>query len=220
MVWFNTAEYTPLQLGLFAVGTFFWLVSYVCIIIGIRKNKFVEMPAGVICANITWEFIWAFIHPQNMGEFIGLGYKAWAVIEVYFIYATYKYGKEQTIPEFRPYFNHLITFGLVSWFIVQYFFIQCGYDNGIGANSAYIINILISLTYIMLIMRIKDIKLLSFTSGWAKGLGTGLISIMCFLKWPENTFLLSMCVICAVMDVYYIYIFRRRVKELSAVSSV
>lgn len=208
IVWLNLVDYTPLQLWLFGIGAAFWVLSYVYIARTIVKHKFVEMPAGVLCANITWEFLWAFVFTQNMGEVIGIGYKLWFFFDVYVVWNFYKYGQKQMHPSMAPYYKWVFTFAAIGWLIVQYFFIKQGFDNPIGANSAYIINILISSLYVFMFLRLEDKSVLSFTAGWARGAGTGLISVMCFLKWPDNYWLLTMCAICLIIDIFYVFLFR------------
>src|ERR1700733_5173144 len=105
IIWFNSKEYTPLQLWLFGIGAAFWVLSYVFIVRNIVKNKFVEMPAGVLCANITWEFLWAFVFTQNLGEVIGIGYKLWFFFDVYVVYSFYRYGYKQIHASMLPYFK-------------------------------------------------------------------------------------------------------------------
>ncbi len=208
IVWLNLVDYTPLQLILFGLGAALWVLSYVYIVKTVVKHKFVEMPAGVLCANITWEFLWAFVFTQNMGEVIGIGYKLWFFFDLYVVYKFYKYGHKQVIQSIVPYYKWVFSFALVAWFVAQYFFIKQGFDNPIGANSAYIINILISSLYVFLFLRLEDKSVLSFTAGWARGAGTGLISVMCALKWPENYWLLSMCAVCLLIDIFYVYLFK------------
>jgi len=166
------------------------------------------MPAGVLCANITWEFLWAFVFTQNMGEVIGIGYKLWFFFDVYVVYNFYRYGYKQIQVSMLPYFKWVFSLSLIAWLVVQYFYIKDGFDNPIGANSAYIINILISSLYIFLFLRLEDKSLISFTAAWARGLGTGLISVMCILKWPENHWLTCMCIICFLLDSFNLILFR------------
>ena len=201
-------DYTPVQLWFFGIGAALWMLSYVFIVRTIVKHKFVEMPAGVLCANITWEFLWAFVFTQNMGQVIDIGYKLWFFFDIYVVYNFYKYGYKQVNTSVIPYYKWVFTFALVTWFIIQYFYIKQGFDNPIGAHSAYIINILIFSSYVLLFFRLEDKSILSFTAGWARGAGTGLISVMCFLKWPENYWLLSMCAICLLIDVFYMTLFK------------
>ncbi len=209
IIWLNLDYYTPLQLILFGIGAVFWLVNYAYIIKNIIKHKFVEMPAAVLCANFTWEFLWGFVFEQNMGAVLGIGYKLWFVLDIFIVYSFYKYGNKQVTKPFIPYFKELFSFALVSWLIVLYFFYKNNYDNPIGANSAYVINILISSLYVLMFIRLEDKSVLSFTTAWTKCIGTAMISLMCILRWPENTWLISMCLVCFLLDIYYIYIFKK-----------
>jgi len=213
IVWLNLEYYTPLQLILFGIGAVLWLVNYGYLIHKVFKEKFVEMPAAVLCANFAWEFIWGFVFTQNMGAVLGIGYKLWFFLDCFIIYGFYRYGDKQVTPSVVPYFRSFFTFALLGWGAVLYFFVKQGADNPIGATSAYVINILISSLYIFLFLRTESKNLFSFTTAWTKCVGTGLISVMCALVWPENMFLLSMCVICFLLDVFYIYLFVKLVRH-------
>lgn len=207
IVWLNYDYYTPLQLILFGTGALFWIVNYIFIIRNIIKNKFVEMPAAVLCANFAWEFLWAWIYSPNMGFALTLGYIAWFFLDIFIVWGFYKYGYKQVSKSVVPYYKLLFTFALVAWLVVLYFFIHQEFDNPIGANSAYVLNSMISSLYIFMFLRLEDKSVLSFTTAWTKWIGTGLISVMCILRWPENHWLISMCVACFLMDIFYMYIF-------------
>jgi hypothetical protein len=215
IVWLNTDYYTPLQLALFGGGAVLWVVNYIFIVRNVIKNKFVEMPASVLCANFTWEFLWAWIFTQNMGFAIGLGYKLWFCLDVFIVWGFYNYGYKQVSKMVVPYYKLMFTFALVAWLVTLYFFIGQGLDNPVGANSAYIINILISSLYIFMFLRLEDKSVLSFTTAWTKWAGTGLISIMCLLRWPENRWLMAMCIACFLMDMFYMYLFLQYKKQKS-----
>jgi hypothetical protein len=142
-----------------------------------------------------------------MGFAIGLGYKVWFFLDVFIVWGFYKYGYKQVAASVIPYYKGMFTFAVLAWLAALYFFIGNGIDNPIGANSAYIINILISSLYIFMFLRLEDKSVLSFTAAWTKGAGTGLISIMCILRWPENNWLTVMCAACFIMDLFYFYLF-------------
>ncbi|MFL5729927.1 MAG: hypothetical protein ACJ75J_10610 [Cytophagaceae bacterium] len=213
IVWLNLDYYTPLQLILFGAGALFWILNYSCIVRSIIKNQFVEMPAAVLCANVAWEFLWSWVFVINMGFAIRLGYMAWFFLDIFIVWGFYKYGYKQVSKTTVPYYRLLFTFAIVSWIVVLYFFIGQGFDTPIGANSAYVINILISSLYIFLFLRLEDKSVLSFTTAWTKWIGTGLISIMCALRWPENHWLISMCIACFLMDLFYMYLFLQYRKQ-------
>lgn len=207
IVWLNLDYYSPLHLILFALGGLLWIINYISIVRNIVKNQFVEMPAAVLCANFAWEFLWSWIFVINMGWAIRLGYMAWFFLDVFIVVGFYRYGYKQVSKSVIPYYKLLFTFGIISWFVILYFFIGQGFDNPIGANSAYVINILISSLYIFMFLRLEDKSILSFTTAWTKWMGTGLISLMCILRWPQNHWLISMCMACFLMDMFYMYLF-------------
>ncbi|HSZ24638.1 MAG TPA: hypothetical protein VK766_02915 [Cytophagaceae bacterium] len=215
IIWLNADYYTPFQLCLFGIGALLWIVNYVVIVRTIIKHKFVEMPAAVLCANFTWEFLWAWIFTQNMGFAIGLGYKLWFFLDIFIIIGFYRYGYKQVSTSVVPYYKLLFTFAILSWLTVLYFFIQEGMDNPIGANSAYIINLLISSLYLFMFLRLEDKSVLSFTAAWTKWAGTGFISLMCILRWPENRWLITMCIACFLMDLFYMYLFIQYKRQLA-----
>lgn len=208
IVWFNTVDYTPLQLGLFFTGAVLWLVCYAFIVKNIFVNKFCEMPAGVLCANFTWEFLWSFYVVPDMGFLLEIGYKLWFVVDLVIVWGFYRYGFKQVIPEVRHNYRSLFTFGIIGWLVAQYFFIKEGFDNPIGANSAYILNTLISSLYVLMFLRLEKEykKHLSVVAAWTKCLGTGLISVMVYLKWPELKWVTTLSVVCFFIDLYYIYL--------------
>jgi hypothetical protein len=207
IVWLNLDYYSPLQLILFGLGALLWIINYIFIVRNIIKNQFVEMPAGVLCANFAWEFLWSWIYVINMGWAIRLGYMAWFFLDAFIVWGFYKYGYKQVSQSVIPYYKLLFTFGIISWLIILYYFIGQGMDNPIGANSAYVINILISSMYVFMFLRLEDKSILSFTTAWTKWMGTGLISLMCLIRWPENHWLISMCVACFLLDMFYVYLF-------------
>jgi hypothetical protein len=211
IVWFNLDYYTPVQLGIFAAGAALWIVNYIFIIRNIIKHKFVEMPAPVLCANFAWELLWSWVFVMNMGLAIRLGYMAWFFLDVYIVWNFYRYGHKQVSASIIPYYKMMFTFGLIAWIVCMYFYIDGGFDNPIGAHSAYMSNILISILYITLYLRMDDKTLFSFTTAWTKWLGTGLVTVMCILRWPDNYWLISMGIACFIIDIFYIYLVKKGV---------
>ena len=206
IVWLNLDYYTPLQLSLFIAGAALWVINYIIIVRNIFKYKFVEMPSAVLVANFAWEFMWSWVFIQNMGMVLTIGYRAWFFLDIFIVWGFYKYGYKQVTEGATGRYKLFFTFGILSWLLLLYVFIKQGLDNPIGVTSAYVINVLISLLYITQFLRLKDKFNLSFTAAWTKGLGTGLISIMSALRWPDNIWVITMASLCFLMDCYYTYI--------------
>ena len=72
---FNTVKYTPFQLWVFCIGCGLWVVTYIAVILHVRKEKFVAIPAVAVVANITWEWLWGFAFMPDMGKAIVWGYR-------------------------------------------------------------------------------------------------------------------------------------------------
>ena len=58
-----------------------------------------------------------------------------------------------------------------------------------------------------------DPRNFSLLVGWTKGLGTGLISVFFVLAMPQNRFLLTLAAVTTILDVAYVFVLRRRLRE-------
>lgn len=212
IIWINTDIYSVTELILFGIGAFFWILCYVFTIRNIIKYKYVSISAGVIGANIAWEFLWAFIFKQDMGMALQIGYIGWFILDVFIVYSTFKYGYKQVNDNIKTHFNLMFAFSIIGWLAVLYTFIKDGYDNPIGANSAYAIQLVISITcLIMLLNNLKE-KGISYWAAWFRMLGSLFCGIMCVIHWSENNWILSMVVTYMVIDIYYLIIATKQLK--------
>ena len=125
-----------------------------------------------------------------------------------------KYGYKQiNIPLIQKYFV-VIAFGLLlMWVPLNYYFVMQGFDTSIGANSGYILNVIISLLYPILLLR-NDVKNFSQTVAWCKFIGTGCISVSMFLIYPENYFVQILAVSCFVLDLCYAIVLKRKLANV------
>ena len=203
----NLTDYSTAEHIFFAIGCFLWVLTYGIVIRNIHKDKFIEIPVVAICANFAWEFLWSFVFITNMGSLYVWGYRLWFFMDCYIFYYLFKLGEKQIdIAYIKKHFTGTLIFCFVCWFAVLYFYIKI-YDAPIskmGAYSGYVINVLMSALYILLILRTDNIKAFSMPSAWFKGIGTILISVFCFMHF-DDAFLLILCVITGVLDAIYIY---------------
>jgi hypothetical protein len=202
--WLNTAVYTTTELVLFGIGAFFWLACYVLVIRGIVKYKFVGISAAVVGANIAWEFLWAFVYRQDMGEVIQIGYYGWFALDCFIVYSMFRYGYKQVLEANRKYFNLFFAYSIAGWLVVLYFFILDRYDNPIGANTAYAIQLLISASCLGMLLRNPLEKGISYLAAWCRMLGSLFCGIMCIIHWPQNHWIASMVVVYIVIDIFYL----------------
>lgn len=212
--WLNTQTYTTLELSLFGVGAFFWLICYLFVIRGIIKYKFVGISAGVVGANIAWEFLWAFVFKQDMGKLLQIGYLGWFLLDCFIVWGIYKYGSKQVNDKVKPHFKFLFTFSIIGWLAVLYFFTY-GFvyeTTQIGANSAYAIQLLISVSCLLMLINNPDEKGISYIAAWGRTLGSLFCGIMCIMHWKNNLWIPSMVVVYMIIDIYYLVMATKKIK--------
>jgi hypothetical protein len=204
----NFDEYSSLGLFFNGVGCLFWVVAYAILVLEIRKKKFVEMPAYVAGANIGWEFVWSFIYHPNTGLLFSLSYQAAFLLDCFIFYSVLRYGTKQPMNSETKKLFSLINFAF--WILFSYTYMNEGYDTMIGANSGYIINVILSMQCVFLLFQTKDTAKFSMLLAWSRMLGTGLITISMFIFYPENQFVQLLGVSCFVLDNVFIYILWKR----------
>jgi hypothetical protein len=207
--WINHA-YSNLQLALFAVGCLGWVIAYYFVGRVIRRRQYVEIPWGAVAANIAWEFVWGFIYGSDMGFLFTLGYALWCIQDLYIVYSLFKYGHKQLMNRANlKLFKPAAAFAIVAWGFMIYFFVGDHLDTGYGANSGYILNVMMSALYIELILR-QNIDDFSAVVAWSKGLGTALLTVFNFMVKPDMPFLLTLCVVTLLLDITYVVVFYKK----------
>ena len=207
--WIDLNNYTAWQVAMFFVGSLLWLICYVDTIINIRKNKTINIPIGCVITNYGWEVAAALTFVPDMGKLIVGAYWAWMVFDTYIFISTFKYGYKQVLnPYFRKHLSTYIIMGIVISFVTQATFMN-QYDIPMAPVSANIINLYMSIAFLYLLI-IPGFEGNSRITAWSKFLGTAIINCMFVLKYPDNYFLISIGIACAVFDVIYIVLLNRK----------
>lgn len=212
----NLRDYSPLELITFGAGCFLWIVVYYYVLRSIFRRQFVEIPLVTILGNIVWEFLWSWVFVTDMGSLFMWGYRIWFFMDCLIVYGAFRYGHKQiSIPLLARMAPGLIIFGIAAWSPVLYYYIKL-YDAPIshmGAYSGYILNVMISVMYIPLALRLGDWTRFSYPASWCKAVGNLLINVFCFLHFSDG-FLLSLCVLTTVFDVLFLYLFAQVRRQL------
>src|SRR5258705_380889 len=79
-----------------------------------------------------------------------------------------------------------------------------GLDTSIGANSAYMCQLILSSSCLLLILGDPDVAQFSLAVAWLKCIGTGMNTIMLMHHYPANHFLHSLGVLAFMCDSTYI----------------
>ena len=205
----NTRDYSTVELILFGVGCYMWVVVYILYIKEIRRGQCIGMPVFAACSNFAWEIVWGVIPPStDMGPLLVWAYRAWFFLDLYIIAGVYRYGTAQiSTPGVAKYFKPLLVATVAGMTVLYYFFKSGGYDTPIGATSAYIAQMFISVLYLVLLLRHQKLVWQSLPISWLRMIGTGLNTVFLFLHYPQLHFLLSLGVMSLIIDNVYIYLF-------------
>jgi hypothetical protein len=212
-VWINFADYSTTGLVFNGVGCLFWVIAYGVLVVKIRKKKFVEMPAYVAGANIGWEFIWSFFFIPDTGLLYALSYKGAFLLDCFIFYSVLKFGTKQPMMSIvKKNFVWLSIVNFIFWIVFSYLYRDEGYDTTIGANSGYIINVILSLLCLSMLLQSEDTSNFSRLLAWTRSLGTGFITVSIFIFYPSNHFVQLLGVSCLIIDSVYIYLLIKRRK--------
>jgi hypothetical protein len=213
----NTKDYTTLELVLFGVGCYMWVIAYGIYIINIRKHRCVDMAIFGACGNLAWEAVWSWHMPStDMGLIMLWAYRFWFLFDLYIFWGIMQYGyKQMTTPALRSVFKPMMIVttvfctGLFLTFKIQ------GYDTTIGANSAFILQDFDSILCLMLLLRKPPGVYFSYPIAWLRSVGTGTNVIFMFIHYPDNYFLQILAATALVVDSTFVTIcvLRRRANK-------
>ncbi|MCZ7372658.1 MAG: hypothetical protein O8C60_03205, partial [Candidatus Methanoperedens sp.] len=78
-------------------GGLFWSLTYILIIRRGFKDKTYGMPLVALCANISWEAIFSFVHPHSPPQ-LYINY-IWFFLDVLIVLQFLKFGRSE-FPKF------------------------------------------------------------------------------------------------------------------------
>lgn len=210
--------YTWLQVFLYLGGFLLWGVAYAWLVFRIPRYRYVEIPFFAVCGNVSWELLWGFVWTVEMaGETLQWFYRLGCLLDLFILACVFRWGAKQvSLPSLREAFRPLVAVSLVGWLGFLWTFHAQGYDLPLGSNSAYLINVVMSVLFIGLVLRAADPSLFSRGIGWLKGLGTGMVTVFVFLAYPENRFVQTLGVATALLDLTYLGLLHLRRSGLLA----
>lgn len=211
--WFDTSNYTPVQIALFTTGALLWIVAYLVIIRVAIQKKTVIIPVVAVICNYGNEIGGAFFWVPDMGKALVLAYWGWFLLDTFIVYQVLKHGYKQfTTPFFQKNITWLVLVGLAGSIPLSSFF-MVQYDLPMGVLDAYIVNIVMSVAFLSLLF-VPNFPEHSQLLAWSKFLGTGIISVMFSMKYPENQFLWVIYFVVATFDIAFIILMYQKRKQL------
>lgn len=192
------------------VGTLCWLTAYVLIIrTGFRDRSF-GMPVVALCANISCEAIFAFVHPAE--GLLRLSNYLWFSVDLVILVQVLRFLPVEH-PERGPLAARAqVALGIVVAGWCQLAFIREFGDYG-GAYTIYGVNLLMSALFIGMVQQRRSSRGQSMGIAVAKMAGTALFSVALLLfsrdDYARGGLLVFLYAACFVLDLLYCAILRR-----------
>ncbi|MEO0533117.1 MAG: hypothetical protein AAF215_04540 [Cyanobacteria bacterium P01_A01_bin.123] len=216
--WINLQNYTLTEVILFLIGALLWAYAYIAAVIRNHRYQTLAIPLAAVCLNFGWEVssVFFFRSGIDMGKLFVLGYALWMGIDAIIVTQMFRYGHTQISAVYvKKHLPVLLTIGLIGSILGHSFFMTEGFDMPMAVISAYLINLAMSIDFCGLAFK-PNFHGLSTPIAWAKGIGTGLISICFFLKYPHIHFLTTMYILTALFDGIYLYLLYQVVPTLTS----
>lgn len=193
------------------VGGLFWSATYVLIIRRGFKDKTFGMPMAALCANISWEAIFAFVTPHEAPQ-LYVNY-IWFLLDSVIVWQFLKYGKKEFPNIARWQFYAVFVLGIstaASMILTVNYQMQ---DNS-GAYAAFGQNLMMSVLFVTMLINRKGIEGQSFYIALFKMIGTGLSSLAFYMYKSlaqESLLLQLLFVTIFVFDlIYTVGIYKKR----------
>ena len=198
------------------VGGLFWSITYILIIRRGFKDKTFGMPMAALCANISWEAIFAFFSPHDAPQ-LYVNY-IWFSLDVVIVIQFLKYGKKEfpNIPRWQFYAVFALGISIAVPMILS---INYELEDNVGAYAAFGQNLMMSILFVTMLINRIGISGQSFYIALFKMIGTGLSSLAFYLYRPiaqDSILLQFLFVAIFVFDlIYTIGIYRKCKNSIS-----
>jgi len=163
------------------IGGLFWSATYILIIRRGFKDKTFGMPLAALCANISWETIFAFILPHDAPQ-LYVNY-IWFSLDAVIVIQFLKYGKKEfpKIPKWQIFAIFALGISIAAPMIVG---ISNELNDNVGAYAAFGQNLMMSILFVSMLINRQGIAGQSFYIALFKMVGTGLSSLAFYLYRP------------------------------------
>jgi len=163
------------------IGGLFWSATYILIIRRGFKDKTFGIPMAALCANISWEMIFAFILPHDAPQ-LYVNY-IWFSLDVVIVIQFLKYGKKEfpNIPKWKIFAIFALGIAIAAPMIVG---ISNELNDSVGAYAAFGQNLMMSILFVTMLINRQGIGGQSFYIALFKMIGTGVASLAFYLYRP------------------------------------
>ncbi len=240
------AHFHALQLGLdppalLILGNLLWVVAYVLIIRAGFRDRAYGVPLVAICLNITWEAFFFFScptvprcadpasvqclcsPPDATGRII---LTLWVALDSIILFQVLRFGRRwQNTEQLRRHFSGIVLVLLGMGLLWHRSFVTF-YEDQNGIEDAWIINLLMSMLFVVVLFLRPGAQALSLPAAWAKMLGSALnaAGLLAMEPFPfpghsDPTMLYFLFASVFGFDMVYIVLLHRRRGELAALKA-
>ncbi len=191
----------------------FWTLVYILIIRLGFQERTVGMPLTALCANISWEFIFSFVHPHGAPQiYVNV---AWFSFDAVILFLAFRYGKSvfaRQLPEnlFYPAFILGLILSFTAILSITYEF-----QDWDGKYSAFGQNLMMSVLFVSMLLRRNNVSGQSIYIAIFKMIGTLLPSILFFMLIPSSPLLNFLYIAIFIFDMIYVVMLYSKHKELA-----
>jgi len=207
--------YTDWETFWYVGGFLAWAPAYVAVVLIAFRERRLEIPMLAATSNVVWEFMWGFVFDQDMGPGLQFIYRGACILDLFILVNVFRYGGLQTqAPLLKRHHVTLVSVMLIGWGWFFWALRDSGYDLPLGSVSAYLDNLLMSGLYLWLLLTRPDPRELSIVVAISKGIGTGMVTVFVFMRYPDHAFVQMLAIMVAVLDLtYMIGLIVRRTRE-------
>lgn len=190
----------------------FWTLAYILIIKRGVQDKTCGMPLLALCANISWEFIFSFIHPHRPPQiYVNI---VWLGFDAVILFQFLRYGRPALrgiLPARFFYPAFLLALGLSFGAILS---ITREFGDWHGKYAAFGQNFMMSVLFVAMLLRREGVGGQSLYIALFKMLGTVLPSVLFLHRFPSSPFLNFLCPAIFLFDGIYLALLYRRLKDM------
>src|SRR5262245_10844788 len=192
--------FTSLMLG----SGVFWTLTYLLIIHRDFQDRTHGMPLVALCANLPWEFIFAFLYPHEpVQRSVNI---VWFTFDLVILMQLLWYGPHEFADLPKPVFD--LVFGLALLTSFSLVLVICAeFNDWTGAYAAFGQNLLMSVLFITMLYRRRSLRGQSIWIALCKLIGTALASLAFYLysdRFRGSVLLNFLYVSILVYDLIYV----------------
>jgi hypothetical protein len=207
-----TFDMTPELRWTFQIASgVFWTLTYLLIIRRGFRDKALGMPLTALAANVSWEFIFSFIHPHGAPQ-IYVNY-VWFVFDGVIVYQAVKFGardfpKNLSTKAFYPFFALVLVLSFCA-----VLFVTREFKDWDGKYAAFGQNLMMSVLFVTMLLRRDSVVGQSLYIALFKLIGTLLPSILFYRLFPTLVLLKFLYVAIFIFDLIYVVLVYRKLRH-------